>query len=112
MDDPTEARRRHALEAIANLHREYERAAKPYIDMLVQIESMRPPPFLIDAAWLKTSNISANLIPAGCIVVSQSDEDGCIVKGFYDPKDGVMHIQEISQQPLAQKNGRDIVRSV
>ena len=112
MSDPFEAQRRYALEALAALQRDYHKAAKPYIDMLARIEAMNTRPFFIDPAWLKTSEIPANLIPAGCTAVSQSGEDGCTAKGFYDPKDGVMHIQEVSQQALAQKIARDIVPPV
>lgn len=101
MSDPFEAQRRYALEALADLQRDYHKAAKPYIDLLVQIETMDPRPRFIDPAWLKTSNIPANLIPAGCTAVSQSSEDGRTVKGFYDPKDGVMHIQEVDQGKAA-----------
>lgn len=49
MSDPMEDRRRYAMEAIAALQLEYERAVKPYVDMLVAIESMNTRPIIISA---------------------------------------------------------------
>jgi hypothetical protein len=43
----TEQARQHCLEAIALLHRHYQRAIQPYVDILMLIESCRPPPPLI-----------------------------------------------------------------
>lgn len=50
----------------------------------------------IDPSWVKTSDYPPNFLPAGSIAIDQSSEDGdCTVKGFYDPKTGEYHIQEV-----------------
>ena len=47
-------------------------------------------------SWIKTSEYPPNFLPAGSIVIDQTSEDGdCTVKGFYDPKTGEYHIQEV-----------------
>ena len=51
---------------------------------------------LIDPSWIKVSDYPDNLLPAGSIAIDQASEDGdCTVKGFYDPKTGEIHIQEV-----------------
>jgi len=50
----------------------------------------------IDPSWIKTSDCPADFLPAGTIVIDQADENGdCTVKGFYDPKTGEFHVQEV-----------------
>ena len=42
-DDPLEAERRQILEIIRKLQDDHQRHLKPYLDMLVRIESIRSP---------------------------------------------------------------------
>ena len=50
----------------------------------------------IDPSWVKTSEYPTNFLPAGSIAIDQTSENGdCTVKGFYDPKTGEYHIQEV-----------------
>lgn len=46
-DDPTEKYRRHLYEALNQLRREYEAAAKPIINELVKIENLHTRPQLV-----------------------------------------------------------------
>jgi hypothetical protein len=48
MDNQIEELKQHLHEQLALLAREYERAAKPLIDKLVEIEHMYPKPIFID----------------------------------------------------------------
>ena len=51
---------------------------------------------LIDPSWIKISDYPQNILPAGSIAIDQASENGdCTVKGFYDPKTGEIHIQEV-----------------
>jgi len=38
---------RHAREAIADIQRQYEAAAKPYVEILMRIHAMRPAPRVV-----------------------------------------------------------------
>ncbi len=50
----------------------------------------------IDPSWIKTSDYPTDFLPAGSIAIDQASENGdCTVKGFYDPKTGEYHIQEV-----------------
>ena len=51
-----------------------------------------------DPSWIKTSEYPADFVPSGAVVIDQASEDGdctVAVKGFYDPKTGEFHIQEV-----------------
>jgi hypothetical protein len=50
----------------------------------------------IDPRWIKASDYPTDFLPAGSIAIDQASENGdCTVKGFYDPKTGEYHIQEV-----------------
>jgi hypothetical protein len=67
----------------------------------------------IDQSWIKTSDYQPNFFPAGSVAINQASENGdCTVKGFYDPKTGEYHIQEVAHNtcnkrthPLDVNNG-------
>ena len=52
-----------------------------------------------DPAWIKRSNVPADFIPSGAVIISESDcmvtDEDYTVKGFFDPSSGEYHIQEI-----------------
>jgi hypothetical protein len=51
---------------------------------------------LINPTRIKISEYPPNVLPAGSVVLNQTSEDGtCTVKGFYGPKSGETHIQEV-----------------
>lgn len=49
--------------------------------------------------WFKISEYPSNLVPKGAkiiIGVDPASPDGdCTVRGFYDPKTGELHVQEV-----------------
>ena len=50
----------------------------------------------IDTSLIKTSDYPSYILPVGSIAIDQAEENGDFtVKGFYDPKTGEFHIQEI-----------------
>ena len=50
----------------------------------------------IKKEWVKTSEFPQDFIPSDGVACRQSDENNeCTIKGFYDRKTGVTHIQEI-----------------
>jgi hypothetical protein len=50
----------------------------------------------IEKEWIKTSKFPKDFIPSDGIEFIQSDENNeCTIKGFYERKTGVTHIQEI-----------------
>ncbi len=58
----------------------------------------------IDPSWIKTSDYPPNFLPAGSIAIDQASENGdCTVKGFYDPKTGEYHIQEVLHNQTAKR---------
>ena len=53
---------------------------------------------VFDGSKIKVSDCPADYIPDGAeaiIGVDYSDDGDCTVKGFYDPKTGEYHIQEV-----------------
>lgn len=58
----------------------------------------------IDPSWIKTSEYPPDFLPTGSIGIDQSSENGdCTVKGFYDPKTGEYHIQEVVHNTQIQR---------
>lgn len=53
-----------------------------------------------DAIPNLTSEYPYNFLPAGSVAIDLASEDGdCTVKGFFDQKTGITHIQEILIRP-------------
>ena len=54
---------------------------------------------LFDPAWIKWSNVQADFIPSGAVIISESDcmgiDEDYTVKGFFDQKTCEYHIQEV-----------------
>lgn len=46
-DDHVDAEERYLIDAINALRREYEQAAKPYVDRLVYLRSIRAPRYIL-----------------------------------------------------------------
>jgi hypothetical protein len=49
---------------------------------------------LIDPSWIKFHDYPKDYLPAGCIAIDHTSEEGT-VKGFIDPKNGVCYIQDV-----------------
>ena len=55
---------------------------------------------LFDPAWIKWSNVPADFIPSGAVIIGGSDcmgvNEDYTLKGFFNPSTGEYHIQEIA----------------
>lgn len=51
---------RHALDALAMLKIQYEKAAQPYIDMLAMIRGSRPPRIIVSAEQARDLGLTPN----------------------------------------------------
>lgn len=67
--DPIAQEERELLGIIADLQREYQRQAKPYVDRLVRLKSLQPPPPFIFPVAEADAETMRKLLPPSLLTI-------------------------------------------